>query len=182
MTIKYRLIDPDTLSNTFEIDGNSILYFNDNTNGTFHDTYEIVKKTKTASKCYLIEHTKIWYQLIYKDLLVYQYSFNGTLVRRIEQIDKLSDEQIRDLIKVGVHSGTPSTDISLNPIYDIWEKNLLTALENGSVSVDSIKRVIYGTNNSHNQQYLGGRWLVGFLNGFTNKYPQYMSLIDIQNV
>lgn len=182
MTIKYRLIDPDTPSNTFEIDGNSILCFNDNTNRTFRDTYENVKNTKTASKCYFIEHTKIWYQLIYKDLFVYQYSYNGTLMRRIEQIESLSDEQIRDLIKVGVHSGTPSTDSAQNPIYDIWEKNLLTALENGSVSVDSIKRVIYNTTNSPNQQYLGGRWLVGFIKGFTNKYPKYMSLIDIQNV
>lgn len=167
MTRKYRLIDPDNSSNIFEIDGDTILYFNDNTNGTFHNTYESIKNTKTASKCYFIKHTKMWYQLIYKNLLVYQYSFNGDFTRRIEI---LSDEQIRDLIKVGVHSGTPSTDISQNPRYDIWEKNLLKALENGSVSVDSIKRVIYNTDNSSNQPYLGGRWLVGFLNGFTNKY------------
>jgi hypothetical protein len=177
MNRTYILIDPDNSSNIFEINGSSILYFNDKTNGTFYETYEIVKKNKSASKCYYIEKTHMWYQLIYKDKCIYQYAFNGTLFRRIEQVERLSDENIRELMKVGVHSGTPSTDVVPNPIYDKWEKDLLTVLENGSISTDNIKRIIYNTDNIPNPPYLGGRWLVGFLNGFTNKYPQYIDLI-----
>ena len=173
----YTLKDPDNSSNIFHIDGSSILYFNDNTNGTLYNTYESVRKNKSASKCYFIDHNKMWYQLIYKEQSIFQYSFNGSLIRRIEHVQQISDEQIRELIKIDVHSGTPSTEAMPNPIYDKWEKGLLTVLDNGSISVDTIKRIIYNTDNIPNPQYLGGRWLMSFLQGFTNKYPKYKELI-----
>ena len=173
----YKLIDPDNSSNIFQIDGMSILFFNDKTTGTFYDTYESVRKNKSASKCYYIDLNKMWYQLIYKDQSIFQYSFNGTLTRQIDHIQQISDEKIRELIKIGVHSGTPSTDVVPNPIYDKWEKDLLTVLENGSISVDNIKRIIYNTDNMPNPPYLGGRWLMCFLQGFTNQYPKYKELI-----
>ena len=178
VTRKYSLIDKDdTKSNIFEIDGNSVLYFNDRTNATFYETYEQVKKNKLASKCYFITQTHIWYQLIYKEGIVYQYSCDGVFIRRIEQVQRLSDEQVRTLIKVDVHTGTPSTDLQTNPTYDKWENKLFTELENGNTTVDNIKRIIYNTENLHNPPYLGGRWLVGYLKSFTKKYPQYIELI-----
>lgn len=173
----YKLIDPDNLSNIFQIHGSSILFFNDKTNGTFFDTYESVRKNKSASKCYYIDLNKMWYQLIYKHDSIFQYSYNGTLTRHIEHVQQISDEKIRELIKIGVHSGTASTDVAPNPIYDKWEKDLLTVLENGNISVDNIKRIIYNIDNKQNAPYLGGRWLIGFLHGFTKKYPQYIDLI-----
>jgi len=177
MNSVYKLIDPDNLSNILEIHGSSILYFNDRTNGTFFDTYETVRKNKSASKCYYIDHNKMWYQLMYKDQSLFQYSFHGSLIRRIEHVQQISDKQICELIKIDVHSGTPSTEAMPNPIYDKWEKGLLTVLENGSISVDTIKRIIYNTDNIPNPPYLGGRWLISFIQGFTNKYPKYKELI-----
>jgi len=175
---KYLLIDnDDAKSNVFEIDGNSVLYFNDRTNATFYETYELVKKYKLASKCYFITQTHLWYQFIYKEGIVYQYSCDGVFIRRIEQVQRLSDEQVRTFIKVDVHAGTPSTDLQPNPIYDKWENDLFTELENGNTTVDNIKRIIYNTENLPNPPYLGGRWLSGYLKGFAKKYPQYIELI-----
>jgi len=173
----FRFIDPDNLSNIFEINGSSILFFNDKTNGTFYDTYESVRKNKSPSKCYYIELNKMWYQLIYKEQSIFQYSFHGSCIRCVEHVQQISDEQIRDLIKIDVHSGTVSTDSQSNPIYDKWENSLLSILENGTISVDNIKRIIYNTDNKPNPPYLGGRWLIGFLHGFTKKYPNYVDLI-----
>jgi hypothetical protein len=174
---KYLLIDNDNTSDVFERDGNSLLYFNDRTNATFYETYELVKKYKLASKCYFITQTHLWYQFIYKEGIVYQYSCDGVFIRRIEQVQRLSDEQVRTFIKVDVHAGTPSTDLQPNPIYDKWENDLFTELENGNTTVDNIKRIIYNTENLPHPPYLGGRWLSGYLKGFTKKYPQYIELI-----
>ena len=181
MNSTYMLLDPIESANIFEINGSSILYFNDRTNGTFYDTYQSVKKNKSASKCYYIDDNKMWYQLIYKEQLIFQYSFNGSFIRRIKQVQQLSDEKICELIKVGIHTGTPSTDVVSNPIYDKWEKNILTVLENGSISVDDIKRIIYNTDNISNPPYLGGRWLIGFLHQFTKRNPKYIDIILLNN-
>ena len=166
--IKYLLIDNDDRSNVFETDGNSVLLFNDGTTSTFNETYELVKKTKLASKCYFIAKTNIWYQFIYQDDIVYQYSCDGVFIRHIEQVQQLSDEQIRTLIKVDVHAGPPSTEFHPNPKYDKWENDLLRELENGNTSVYHIKSVIYNYEKLDEPPYLGGRWLSGFLNSF---YP-----------
>ena len=174
---KYMLIDKDDVSNRFETDGSSLLYFNDRTNATFYETYDSIKRSGLASKCYFISHTNMWYQLIYKDGVVYQYSCDGLFVRRVEQVQQLSDEQVRALIKVDVHAGSPSTYSGENPTYDKWENALFTELENGNTTVDDIKRIIYNTENLPNPTSLGGRWLSGYLKGFTQKYPKYMELI-----
>jgi len=179
---KYLLIANDNTSDVFECDGNSVLYFNDQTNATFYETYELVKKYKLASKCYFIKQTHLWYQFIYKEGIIYQYSCDGCFIRRIEQVQRLSDEQVRTLIKVDVHAGTPSTHSQPNATYDKWENELFTELENGNTTVDNIKRIIYNTGNLPNPPYLGGRWLAGYLKGFTNKYPQYIELIFNSNL
>jgi hypothetical protein len=171
----FRLVNKDNALDFFQMVGNKILNFNDETNATFNETYDSVRSTRSASKCYFIEMTRTWYQLIYKDGLVYQYSYNGKLVRRVEVVTRLSDDQIRTLINVNVHSG--SGDQEDNPIYVKWENDLFRVLENGDTTVDNIKRIIYNTEKLPNPPYLGGRWLIGFLKSFTRKYPQYVELI-----
>ena len=139
------LIDKDDTNNLFDIDGNIILLFNDKTTATFYETYESVKITRFASKCYFIERTHSWHQFIYKDKFVYQYSCNGIFIRRIEQVQRLSDYQIRTLINVDVRAKTPLTVTNLNSLYDKWENDLFMTLENSDTTVDNIKRIIYNT-------------------------------------
>ena len=57
------------------------------------------------------------------------------------------------------------------------EKWLVRELENVNTSVYHIKSEIYNYEKLDEPQYLGGRWLSGFLNNFTNKYPKYAELV-----
>ncbi len=79
---QYSLIDPDRSSNQFDVNGSDFLAFNDGTYATFHDTYTNVEETRGASKCFIIQ-SGMWYQLLFTNSEVRQYSYNGATIRRV---------------------------------------------------------------------------------------------------
>ncbi len=175
-TITYALVDPDCTTNVFEVNGNDYLTFNDGTFATFHDTYTSVKKTQGASKCYLTA-SGAWYQMMLVHSDVRQYSHNGATTRRVVRKphpNALSDDEIRTLMKVSVHSSSDSDDGE----YRIWQSRLFDALESGRTTVDDIKRAMSGANQGDGP-YLGGRWLVAHVRAFASAHPKYDGLLDL---
>ena len=167
----YQLIDVDDAGNIMEIRGDTVYKFNtvQVQPQTFHETYMsmIIRGDGSATQYYYVPATNSWYQLINMKGIIYQVSFDGERKRRVQlkPTDPLSDDQIADLIRVGVHSGT-----DMEPE---WENGLLNALQTGRASVEDIKRVYL----DETKGYLGGRWLITRLRQFIVKYPQYRDLL-----
>jgi hypothetical protein len=92
---QYTLIDPERSSNQFDVSGSDYLAFNDGTYATFHEAYTNVEATRGASKCFATE-SGMWYQLIFENSEVRQYSYNGATTRRVvrkqQHPSALSDE------------------------------------------------------------------------------------------
>ena len=80
--VTYTLIDPDNAANHFDVIGSDYLSFNDGTYATFHDTYVHVQRTHGVSKCFVVQ-SGMWYQLMFENSEVRQYSYNGATTRRI---------------------------------------------------------------------------------------------------
>jgi len=164
----YQLINIDNESDIIEIPGDTILTFNtDRTSKTFHETNLFMLKNLngSATQCYYVPTNATWYQLINMEGIIYQVSFDGTRKRRVQlkpTAPKLNDDQIADLLRVPVHSGT-DTDPE-------WQRGLLQALDTGATSVMDIKRILQS-------RYLGGRWLTPRLQRFVQIYPQYKSIL-----
>lgn len=167
----YQLIDVDDGGNIIEIRGDDVFPFNtDKTQKTFHETNMsmILGGDGSATQCYVVPTTNQWYQLINTKGVIYQVSYDGERKRRVQlkpTDPPISDDQIADLIRTGVHSGT-NTDPE-------WEEGLLKALQTGAASVKDIKRVY-----RDETKYLGGRWLTSRLQRFIEKYPQYRDILS----
>jgi len=166
----YQLIDVDDGGNIIEIRGDVVFPFNtDKTQKTFHETNMsmILGGDGSATQCYVVP-TNSWYQLINTKGVIYQVSYDGERKRRVQlkpTDPPISDDQIADLIRTSVHSGT-----NMDPE---WEKGLLKALQTGAASVEDIKRVYWDET-----KYLGGRWLTSRLQRFIEKYPQYGDILS----
>jgi hypothetical protein len=168
----YQLINIDNESDVIEIQGETILTFNvDPTLKTFHETNLFMLRSinGSATQCFFVPTNNTWYQLINMDGIIYQVSFDGTRIRRVQlkpTAPKLDDDQIAAILNVPVHSGT-DTDFE-------WQENLLQALVTGDTSIMDIKRVL------QSGRYLGGRWLVARLQRFIEKYPEYKSILSFE--
>lgn len=177
----YQLIDIDNRNDMIEIDGKTLLTFNDTTSNTMHDTYTaVLSKNGNASKCFSVSSTNSWYQLINHTPIVYQISHDGSK-KRIVRVAKLSDEEIKELLDVPVHSG-PGTDDTIITYTDkndmvktfdsmTWTKHLYNALQTGRTTIDDINRIIRTSN------WLGGRWFVSHMRTFKKTYPEYNQII-----
>jgi hypothetical protein len=107
------MIEPGTRIHQFEVSGSTRLLFNDKTQATLHETFEHVKRTRGASKCFFVVRSvkflEAWSQLVFEDSEVCQYSFHGAtkrLVTRKPNPTILSDDDIHAMIRPPAHSST----------------------------------------------------------------------------
>ena len=171
----YELINIDNKNDIVEISGELILKFNTHETSTLHETILSMYSNEhyRATPNYPVPGTSLWYQLCKIKNVIYQLNNNGERIRRVQlkptklndEHTKLNDEEIRNLIKVPVHSGDGDEMTSK------WKSNLLLALETGATNVTDINRVI-----AMPSHYLGGRWLHAHLEKFKELYPQYKNL------
>ena len=133
--VVYTLIDPDHPSNRFDVDGNARLDFNDDTSASFHETFTRVKHTACASKCFVAPN-RTWYQLMSDGTDVLQYRHDGVtkrLIVRKAHPNALSDDEIRDVMRVPVHSSSDRAD----PEYGAWQSRVLDALQSGRATIST---------------------------------------------
>jgi hypothetical protein len=51
-----------------------------------------------------------------------------------------------------------------------WMRSLHAALRDGRATVAGVREAIYG------EEYVGGRWLMGFVRAFIKEHPEYYML------
>jgi hypothetical protein len=173
-------IEGSSKSESVHMRGANVLVYNDGTSEPLQSAYLRLEMYGGATKNFKVKigSATSWYQLVSSGPVVLQLSHDGMRRRHVVRVvhNPLSTEELRRLIiNVEVKSGGGTKS---NEKFVKWMTQLHAALRDGRTNVFSVRENIYTREYEGSYNYLGGRWLEGFLKGFVKEHPEYHMLLE----